>query len=63
MEEVGWIKVGRNGGKWRENNGIVAWVGGYKNLDIRWESGEILMVKDDIECDNIRRGHPKTPCD
>ena len=46
----------RNGGKWMEGNGIMIQIGGYKNLDIRWESGEILMVKDDIEYGNIRRG-------
>ena len=40
------------GGK--QGSGDMGW--GYKNLDIRWESGEILMVKDDIEYGNIRRG-------
>lgn len=39
-----------------EDKGIMVRIGGYKNLDIRWESGEILMVKDDIEYGNIRRG-------
>ena len=30
---------------------------------IRWELESILRAMDDIEYDNIRRGHPKTPCD
>lgn len=27
----GWIKVERNGGKWREDKGIMVRIGGYKN--------------------------------
>ena len=39
----------RSGGKWREDNGITVRIGGYKNGGIGWG--------------NIRRGHPKMPCD
>ena len=27
----GWVKVGRNGEKWKENNEIMIRIGGYKN--------------------------------
>ena len=44
------------------NNDTNQW---YKNLDIKLESGEILMIEYDIEYNNIniRRGHPKMPYD
>ena len=38
----GWVKVGKNGGKWRGNNGIWAFVGGYKNRGIGYTIETIL---------------------
>ena len=55
--------MGRNSEKWRENKGIMIRISGIKIYGIRLESGENLMVKDDIEYGNIRRGHPKMPYD
>ena len=46
-----------------EDKGIMIRISGIKFCGIRLESGEILMVKDDIEYDNTRIGYPKTPCD
>ena len=49
--------MGRNGEKWRENKGKMIRISGIKiygiRWKIRWELGEILMVKDDIEYGNI----------
>lgn len=42
----GWIKVERNGGKWRENNGITVRIGGYKNLGIGLVIESILKAVD-----------------
>ena len=56
----GWVKVGRNGGKWRGNNGTEACVGGYKNQGIGLVIESILR---DVGWGNIIRGHPKMPCD
>jgi hypothetical protein len=37
----GWIKVERNGGKWREGKGIMVRIGGYKNwVKIRKRTSE-----------------------
>ena len=38
----GWVKVEKNGGKWRGNNGIWAFVGGYKNRGIGYTIETIL---------------------
>ena len=42
----GWIKVGRNGGKWRECKGIIVRIGGYKNWGIGWMIESILRALD-----------------
>ena len=34
----------RNGGKWREDNGIMVRIGGYKNLGIGWVIESILRA-------------------
>ena len=52
----------RNGEKWRGYKGIIVRIRGYKNWGIGWMIESTLRVKDDIEYGNIRKGHPKTPC-
>ena len=42
----GWIKVERNGGKQREDNGIMIRIGGYKNWGIGWVIESILRAMD-----------------
>ena len=42
----GWIKVERNGGKWREDKGITVRIGGYKNRGIGWVIESILRAMD-----------------
>lgn len=42
----GWIKVERNGGKWREDKGIMVRIGGYKNWCIGWVIESILRAVD-----------------
>ena len=34
----------RNGGKWREDNGIMVRIGGYKNWGIEWVIESILKA-------------------
>lgn len=36
----------KNGGKWREYNGIMVRIGGYKNLGIEWVIESILRAVD-----------------
>lgn len=36
----------RNGGKWREDKGIIVRIGGYKNLGIGWVIESILKAVD-----------------
>ena len=38
--------MGRNGGKWRGNNGIIVRIGGYKNWGIGWMIESILRAID-----------------